>query len=308
MSVPYRRAAAEEHFNAQRRPVAELSPAILTGLIGSGIQASRTPAMHEREGAEQGLRYVYKLIDLEALGLEAGALSELLTAAQRFGFAGLNITHPCKQLVIPLLDEITVDVRALGAVNTVVFQNDRSVGYNTDWWGFAESFKRELPDVRRRHVVQFGAGGAGAAVAHALLNVNVDRLTIVDTDHDRAGNLADNLSARFGTGRAEPAEDVVAAVTAADGIVNATPLGMAKYPGMPLQMELLRPDLWVADIVYFPLETELLRAARTLGCRTLSGAGMAVFQAIGAYRLFTGQEPDVDRMFAHFDAAGRTPA
>ena len=163
-------------------------PSVLVGLVGAGIQASRTPGLHEREGAEQGLRYVYKLIDLEALGLDASALPDILTAAQRFGFAGLNITHPCKQAVIPLLDDLSPDAAALGAVNTVVLKDGRRIGHNTDWWGFAESFRRELPDVRRERVVQFGAGGAGAAVAHALLTLGAGEVILIDTDQARAGD------------------------------------------------------------------------------------------------------------------------
>ena len=275
---------------------------VLVGLIGAGIQASRTPALHEREGAAQGLTYIYKIIDLDALGLTAQALPELLSAARRFGFAGLNITHPCKQSVIPLLDELSPDARVLGAVNTVVFGPDgRAVGYNTDWSGFAESFKRGLADAARNRVVQFGAGGAGAAVAHALLALGVGELSILDTDRDRAEHLAHGLCGRFGAGRAIAREDTARAVRATDGIVNATPIGMAKYPGMPVARELLRPDLWVADIVYLPLQTELLRTARGLGCRTLSGGGMAVFQAVGAFRLFTRVEPDAERMIRHFE-------
>ncbi|MFL5144476.1 MAG: shikimate dehydrogenase, partial [Microvirga sp.] len=173
-------------------------PSVLVGLVGTGIQASRTPRLHEREGAEQGLRYIYKLIDLETLGLDAGALPEILNAAQRFGFAGLNITHPCKQAVIPLLDELSPDAAALGAVNTVVLEDDRRVGHNTDWWGFAESFRRELSDVRIDRVVQFGAGGAGAAVAHALLTLGAGEITIIDTDEVRARSLASALCERFG--------------------------------------------------------------------------------------------------------------
>jgi shikimate dehydrogenase len=268
--------------------------------VGAGIQASRTPALHEREGAEQGLRYIYKLIDLETLGLDASALPEILTAAQRFGFAGLNITHPCKQAVIPLLDELSPDAEALGAVNTVVMRDARRVGHNTDWWGFAESFRRELSDVQRDRVVQLGAGGAGAAVAHALLNLGAGELAIVDTDEARAQNLVEALRRRFGAARAIAHPSLLKAVAAADGIVNATPVGMAKYPGTPVPTEMLRPDLWVAEIVYFPLETELLRGARTRGCRTMSGGGMAVFQAVEAFRLFTGCEPDAERMLHHF--------
>jgi shikimate dehydrogenase len=279
-----------------------LGPSVLVGLVGTGIQASRTPRLHEKEGAELGLRYIYKLIDLEVLGLDPGALPEIVTAAERFGFAGLNITHPCKQAVIPLLDELSPEAEALGAVNTVVLNAGRRIGYNTDWWGFAESFRRELPDVDRNRVVQLGAGGAGAAVAHALLILGAKRLSIVDTDYAKALSLAAELCSRFGPERAVAHREPATAMERADGLVNSTPIGMAKYPGMAIAAALLRPDLWVADIVYFPLETELLRRARALGCRTMSGGGMAVFQAVGAFRLFTGRDPDIGRMERHFAA------
>jgi shikimate dehydrogenase len=275
-------------------------PAYLAGLIGSGLGASLTPAMHEREGAAQGLRAIYRRLDLAELGLDVGALEELLVAAQRLGFAGLNVTHPCKQAVIPLLDALSEEARLLGAVNTVVLRDGRRIGHNTDWSGFAEGFRRGLPDAARRQVVQLGAGGAGAAVAHALLVLGVQRLSVFDTDAGRAAALAASLSARFGAGRAAAGEDLAAAMAAADGLVNCTPVGMATYPGLPLPAERLRPALWVAEIIYFPLETALLREARALGCRTLDGGGMAVFQAAGAFRLFTGIEPDAGRMLRHF--------
>jgi shikimate dehydrogenase len=275
-------------------------PSVLVGLVGDGIQSSRTPKLHEKEGAEQGLRYIYKIIDLEALGLDAGALHEILTAAQRLGFAGLNITHPCKQAVIPLLDELSPDAAALGAVNTVVLKDGRRIGHNTDWWGFFESFRRELPDVRINRVVQFGAGGAGAAVAHALLSLGAGEITLVDTDEVRAIDLAADLCKRFGERRARASIAAADALAAADGMVNTTPLGMGKYPGMAVQADLLRSNMWVADIVYFPIETELLRQARVRGCRTMSGGGMAVFQAVGAFQLFTGLDADAERMLRHF--------
>lgn len=277
-------------------------PAVLAGLIGSAIQASRTPALHEREGAEQGLRLIYKLIDLDTLGLDGAALPELLTAAERMGFGGLNITYPCKQAVVPLLHDLSDDARALGAVNTVVLREGRRIGHNTDCSGFAEAFRRGLPDVRRMRVVQLGAGGAGAAVAHALLGEGVRHLAIAEAEPPRAEALVDALNARFGTGRASACRDLAAQLAAADGLVNCTPVGMAKLPGTPLPVALLRAELWVAEIVYFPLETALLRAARALGCRTLDGGGMAVFQAVGAFRLFTGLEPDATRMLRHFAA------
>jgi shikimate dehydrogenase len=279
------------------------APALLVGLIGAGIQLSRSPRMHEAEAAAQGLRLVYRLIDLETLSLGPEALPDLLSAAQRAGFAGLNITYPCKQTVIPLLDDLSPDARALGAVNTIVFANGKRIGHNTDWWGFAESFRHGLPNAPIGHVMQLGAGGAGSAVAHALLTLGIKRLTILDTDGAKAAVLAQSLAQRFGDGRAT-ASDIVPALEKADGLVNTTPVGMAKYPGLPLPAALLRPNLWVADIVYFPLETELLKMARGLGCRTLDGSGMNVFQAAQGFRLFTGREPDVARMAREFAALG----
>lgn len=284
-------------------------PAFLVGLIGAGIQASRTPALHEREAAEQGLRYLYRLIDLEMLSLGAEALPELLTAAERMGFAGLNITFPCKQTVIPLLSDLSDDARALGAVNTVVFRDGKRVGHNTDWWGFSESFRRGLPNVALGRAVQLGAGGAGAAVAHAALTLGIKQLTIFDVDGNRAQQLAAGVAARFGKASAVAGTDLAGtdlenAMAAADGLIHATPTGMAKHPGLPLPASFLHPRLWVAEIVYFPLETELLRSAKRIGCRTLNGSGMAVFQAVEAFRLFTGIQPDHNRMLHHFASMG----
>ena len=272
----------------------------LVGLIGSGIQASRTPAMHEREGDEQGLRYIYQKIDLDALRFGVEALPDLLLAAERMGFAGLNITHPCKQAVIPLLNELSPDAEALGAVNTVVLRGGKRRGENTDWWGFAEAFRRNMAGAALGRVVQLGAGGAGAAVAHALLTLGVQHLTVHDIDTDRAAALAGRLADRFGDGRAAVGTDLAAMIAEADGLVHCTPTGMTAHPGLPLPATLLRPALWVAEIVYFPRETELLRLARAQGCRTLDGGSMAVFQAVEAFRLFTGITPDAERMLRHF--------
>lgn len=275
---------------------------VLAGLIGAGIQASRTPALHEHEGDAQGLRYLYRLIDLDQLKLDSGALPDLLMAAERMNFTGLNITFPCKQTIIPLLDELSPEARGIGAVNTVVLKDGKRIGHNTDCLGFAEGFRRGLPDVARERVVQMGAGGAGAAVAHALLSEGVQLLSIFDVDHSRAQSLADNLNQHFGFGRAVAGHDLPGTLGQADGLVNTTPMGMKKLPGMPVPVELLRAQLWVAEIVYFPLETELLRNARALGCRTLDGGNMAVFQAVKAFELFSGVVPDAQRMLAHFQS------
>jgi shikimate dehydrogenase len=187
-------------------------------------------------------------------------------------------------------------------VNTVVLRDGKRSGYNTDWTGFAESFRRGLPDAPLRRVVQLGAGGAGTATAHAALKLGTEQLALFDVDTDRAGRLAVELNARFGEGRTLAVTRLDAAVQDADGLIHATPTGMAKHPGLPLPADLLRPAMWVAEIVYFPLETELLRTARALGCRTLDGSGMAVYQAAEAFCLFTGITPDAERMRRHFES------
>lgn len=279
-------------------------PSILAGLIGSGIQASRTPAMHEHEGDAQNVRYLYRLLDLDILKLDVNALPDLLTSAQRMGYTGLNITFPCKQAVIPLLDELSPEAKGIGAVNTVLFKDGRRIGHNTDCLGFAEGMRRGLNDVPRSRVVQMGAGGAGAAVAHALLAEGVEQLSIFEVDPARAEGLVHNLNAHFGATRAFVGQDLPSAVKAADGLVNTTPVGMSKLPGTPLPPELLHKALWVAEIIYFPLETELLKHARSLGCRTLDGGTMAVFQAVKAFELFSGRTADAARMQAHFASMG----
>ncbi|QGZ66478.1 shikimate dehydrogenase [Paraburkholderia acidisoli] len=274
----------------------------LCGLIGTGIGGSLTPAMHEKEGRELGFNLVYRRIDLDALKLTPAALPDLLDGAQRMGFDGLNITYPCKQAIIPLLDELSDDARALGAVNTVLFRDGQRIGHNTDWSGFSRAFQRGLPDVSLEAVVQLGAGGAGAAVAHAALAMGAQALTLFDVDANRAQALADELQARFPAARVRAGGDLRATLETATGLIHATPTGMAKLPGLPLPAEYLHARLWVADIVYFPIRTALLEAAEALGCRTLSGGGMAVYQAVDAFQLFTGVEPDAERVYAHLQS------
>lgn len=282
--------------------------AVLVGLLGRGIQLSRTPAMHEAEARARDFPYVYRLLDADVMGTPSPSLPDILRFAEYLGFSGLNVTFPYKQEILPLLDELSPSAREVGSVNTVVFRNGRRHGHNTDVWGFRESFRRDMAEAPRGTVLLLGAGGAGAAVAQALLDCGVGRLLISDTEPLRASQLAARLNTRSGGGRADSTLDIAAACDAADGIVNATPVGMAKLPGMPLAPQHIAPRHWVADIVYFPLETELLRHARRLGCRTLSGEGMAVWQAVRAFELFTGIQPDTDRMRTAFAAFDRAPA
>ncbi|MEY4429317.1 MAG: hypothetical protein RLZZ182_2006 [Pseudomonadota bacterium] len=282
---------------------------LLMGLIGAGIQRSLTPAMQEEEARQQGLRLHYQLIDLDVTGASPEVLPTLIDAARVMGYAGLNVTFPCKQTVIPLLDELSDEAAAIGAVNTVVCRGGRLVGHNTDCSGWSFGFKRGLPDADLGRVVLLGAGGAGAAIAHAVMRLGAPQLVVVDQDPARAADLVGRLDACYGVGRAQAQADIAVAMNGATGLIHATPTGMDKLPGLPLPAELLRREMWVSEVVYFPLETELLKVARAKGCRTVDGGGMAVGQAVGAFELVTGLKPDAERMQRHFlTLIGHRPA
>jgi shikimate dehydrogenase len=274
-----------------------------SGLIGRAIQDSRSPWLHEQEARAQGLELSYELFDFSERGWPDTALASLLPELRDRGYAGVNVTYPFKQAVMPLLDDLAESAELVGAVNTVAMRGGRLVGHNTDMQGFRDAFLAELAGVATGRVLQLGAGGAGAAVASALLSVGVGVLELVDVSHDRAAALAAALSQRFGPGRAVAGAGP-AATDQVDGIVNATPMGMAANPRSPVAPELISPRHWVADIVYFPLETELLKLARRKGCRTMNGSGMVIAQAALAFEIITGIPADKERMRSSFFGAG----
>jgi shikimate dehydrogenase len=273
---------------------------ILVGLLGAGIGSSHSPLLHEKEADRRGIRLHYATIDSDTHGLTADDLPGLLRWAHTLGYRGLNVTYPFKQQIVRHLDQLSAQARTLGAVNTVVFTEDGTCGHNTDAVGFARHFDRGFTTAPRNSVVQLGAGGAGSAVAHAMLTLGAGRLTLVDIDTTRARRLAGLLAGEFGDDRiavGAPAE-LSALLAGADGLINTTPMGMAHHPGSPAPVDVLRPDLWVADIVYRPTDTALLRAARVAGARTLPGTGMSVYQAVAAFEHFTGVPADPEAMLA----------
>lgn len=277
------------------------SGSVLIGLIGSGIAASRTPAMHEGAARALGLPLVYRRIDLSR---HAGIpLADLIAQLEWLGFDGVNVTYPCKQTILPLLDDLSENAAGVGAVNTVVFRNGRRLGHNTDIWGFAEAFRQELTGAPRRAVLQLGAGGAGAATAFALLCEGVEELRLYDPIAQSSTALMQQLSQRYDPARIKLVSDPVQAAQGCDGIVNASPVGMEKLPGLPLPAQAIPAGAWVADIIYFPMETAFLKAAKARGCRVMNGAGMALWQAVRAFALFTGQSPDPNVMQAAFHTA-----
>lgn len=273
---------------------------IKTGLVGRSIMASRSPWLHEQEARHQGVALSYELFDFTETGRSDEDLGQLLRTLARDGYSGVNVTHPFKQIVMPLLDGLGDSAASVGAVNTVVIREGRLIGHNTDMSGFRGSFAHGLPGAAISDVVLLGAGGAGAAVGSALLSLGAAKLHVVDTDGARARDLCRRLQDHYGQGRTNPAPSIEDVAHLADGFVNATPIGMAAHPGLPLSAELIEPRHWVADVVYFPLLTELLRTARAKGCRTLDGSGMVIRQAAEAFTHFTGLPADVGRMEQSF--------
>ncbi len=288
--------AARAAIDEQQRPAALAQPFLL-GLIGSPIMSSAAPAMHEAAAEALGLRAHYRLIDVA--GADASALRAMLDGVRLLGFSGVNVTFPYKEAVVPLLDALSPAAAAIGTVNTVVVRDGRLTGHNTDSTGFARAFGALLGPPGEAPVALIGAGGVGRAIAFALAELGARTLHIFDSDTAKADALAARLGQRASV---RVCHDVAAALAGAGGVINGTPIGMLPNRDSPVPASLLRGNMFVADAVYTPLWTPLLQAARTAGCRVMTGRDLAIDQAVDAFRLFTGHEASRERIGAAFDA------
>lgn len=273
---------------------------LVVGLLGDNIGGSLAKPLQEGEGEAQGFSLAYRLIDGKQAGLRLEDTPDVLRWAVRLGFDGLAVTHPFKNAVMTSVDQATAEAQALGASNLVVIRDGRSTAHNTDWVGFADALRATLPEALGDRMVLLGAGGAGVAVGYGALRYGAAHLDIVDQDADRAAAVAARLGSLAGTHRVAATSDLEEALARAGGLIQATPVGMDAHPGMPVDPGLLRSDQWVADIIYFPLETELVHHARAAGCRVMTGGGMAVHQHAAAFQLLTGRRADIRRMQEHF--------
>jgi quinate/shikimate dehydrogenase (NAD+) len=277
---------------------------MLVGLIGANIEGSMSPALFADAFAAAGIDGYYHLVDVDRL--PGRSLPQLLDAMRAAGFAGANVTYPFKQEIIPLLDAIAPEAAQVGAVNTVAITPDgRTTGYNFDRRGWRNSFVERLgrDNARGKTVVQVGAGGAGRAVAFALMDLGVAVLVIYDLDAARANALMSDLVSHYDPSRCRIASDLEREIAAADGVVNATQVGMRGFPGCPVPIAALKAVPWAADVIYTPMETAFLKAASAAGARVLNGGGMCVHQAVEAFRCLTGIAPDPARLQRAFDTA-----
>ena len=276
----------------------------LVGLIGANIMGSLSPGLHEDAFAAAGIKGHYHLMDLDRL--PGRRLEDLVAAVRAAGFDGVNVTFPCKQAVIPLLDEMSPEALQIGAVNTVtITAAGRTKGYNTDRIGFRRNFEEGLgrASLEGKAAVLVGAGGAGRAVAFALMDLGAATVLVHDVEAGRAAALVADLASHYGAARSRTAGSLAGAIAGAAGVVNATPIGMSGFPGNPVPMGALQSQHWVADVIYTPIETELIKAAKAKGARTLTGGGMCVHQAAETFKLFTGLPADTQRMHRTFAAA-----
>jgi len=277
---------------------------MLVGLLGTNIQGSLSPALFAAAFAAAGIDGYYHLLDADVL--RERRLPQLLDAIKVAGFAGANVTFPFKQEIMPLLDAIDASAAEVGAVNTVTIAPDgRTTGYNFDRAGWRNSFAATFgaDGARGKTVVQVGAGGAGRAVAFALMDLDVGTVLLHDLDQARAAALVADLEKHGGAGLCRLSPDVARDIASADGVVNATQVGMRGFPGNPIPAAALQARQWAADVIYTPLQTEFLKAAAATGARTMNGSGMCVHQAVEAFRQLTGVAPELAELQRAFATA-----
>jgi shikimate dehydrogenase len=273
---------------------------LLAGLVGENIQGSLSSQIHEQEAAALGLELTYRIIDLAQPKRNHVFLESVLLVAESLGFSGLNITHPYKEDAVKMLDTLSEDAKNIGSVNTIVFREEKRHGDNTDWSAFSDDFQANLPGAPINHVAIIGTGGAGRAIAYAMLKMGTKELRLFDIVRHKAQSLADHLKKKFPGKSVFVSADPESALHGTDGFIQATPVGMTEMPGIPVDTKLIHSSMWVSDIVYFPLETVLLKEAKRRGCRVIGGGGMVVRQAAASFRQFFQVEPDVDRMLKRF--------
>jgi shikimate dehydrogenase len=269
----------------------------LAGVIGWPVKHSRSPRLHGFWLARHEVDGAYV-----PLAVEPGRLEAALRGLVACGFRGANVTIPHKEAAFGLCDDVAASARRAGAVNTLVFEGGRILGSNTDGYGFLESLREQAPgfDPRSGPAVLLGAGGAARAIGAALLDAGCPRLTLVNRTRDRAEALAAALGGPVAVAEAPPLSDAAL-------LVNTTSLGMPGQPPLEVDLSPLPPTAIVADIVYVPLETPLLAAARARGLVAVDGLGMLLHQARPGFEAWFGVAPQVDSGLRAFVAEGIPP-
>ena len=271
------------------------TPDLLLGLIGDNIAASRAPLLHRLAGAQSGLRVRYDRLVPAELGL---GFEEVFARSRAGGYAGLNITYPYKERVTGLVTIPDPLVRAMGAVNTVLFGEEEPRGFNTDHSGFIAAYRAARPDTPPGAVALIGAGGVGRAVAFGLVALEASEIRLFDRDAARTAALARDLAPVAGRTRIVLAPHADEAAAGAAGVVNCTPLGMTGHAGSPLPRAAMAGAQWAFVAVYTPADTRFLADAAAAGAAVIAGWELFFWQGVHAWAHFAGRPLDAERLRA----------
>ena len=264
---------------------------ILTGLLGFPLKHSRSPHMHNSAFEKLELDYAYL-----AFEVEEGFLEEGLNAMKTFNAKGFNVTMPHKEKVIEFLDEVSEDAKIIGSVNTVLNDNGKLIGYNTDGRGFVKALEESNVEYKGKKIVMVGAGGAAKAVAVQLAFDGAKEVVIMNRTLSKAEDIMNSINGNIPTSGARALEfdEVILKEELKDSaiLVNCTPIGMKNTIEQCIvsNKDTLHKDLFVADIIYDPLQTKLMSTAEELGCKTMNGINMMIYQGALAFRIWTGEE------------------
>ncbi len=264
----------------------------VAGLIGWPVSHSRSPRLHGFWLARHGIDGAYVPLPVQPDPLQPNKVEVAVRGLAAAGLRGVNVTIPHKQTVLALCDEVDAIARRIGAVNVLIFDDGRISGTNTDSFGFMENLKAGAPgyDAAKAPAVVLGAGGGARAVAAGLLDAGVPELRLVNRNRDRAERLAAEIG---GPINVLAWEERSAALAGAALLVNSTSLGMSGQPPLDISLSDLDPGAVVSDLVYSPLETDLLGAARAKGCTGIDGLGMLLHQGRPCFAAWFGPDPQV---------------
>lgn len=255
------------------------------GLIGDNIARSRSPLLHRLAGEQNGVEVTYDRLVPKDMGQ---SFDEIFDACEGEGFRGINVTYPYKEIAAGKVEVDDPLVRAVGAVNTVIFGGARPKGFNTDYSGFMSAYRRVMGETPTGTVLMIGTGGVGRAVAFGLAGLGTRRLRLVDRDPTKAEALAEALKSVAPDMEISIWLSAEKAAEGCSGVINCTPLGMVGYEGTPVAPRAMTGADWVFDAVYTPVHTQFLQAAGAAGLKLISGWELYFFQGVHAWSLFSG--------------------
>jgi shikimate dehydrogenase len=271
------------------------APALKLGLIGDNIAASRAPDLHRIAGRLNNMDVQYDRLIPKELNQ---TFDQIFESCPDNGYQALNITYPYKEYVIPKVEIDDPMVRAIAAVNTVVFDGTSSKAYNTDYTGFIAAYEQVRAGLNPGVCCLVGTGGVGRALAFGLVKLGADEIRLFDRDIAKAQLLADDLNALRNQSVVIVFDDLHIAAADCDGLLNGTPMGMVGYPGTAFERKATAQAAWVFDAVYTPIETNFLQDAKTAGAQIISGYELFFYQGVHAWRHFSGLDVDIKQLRA----------